>query len=182
MPYVREIITDGHPTLRKVAKKVDPKEISDPLFQQLVDDMFETMYAAPGVGLAAPQVNVSKRFFVIDVHDDKHPPEVVINPKIELAEEEVELTEGCLSVPGMVGDIVRFKRIAVSGLDRDGNKIRLEGEGLFAQCLQHEIGHLNGELYLDNARDVRPAATEEEEQAAEGGVPEAGEGVTAEAH
>ncbi len=182
MPYVREIITDGHPTLRKVAKKVDPREISDPLFQQLVDDMFETMYAAPGVGLAAPQVNVSKRFFVIDVRDDKHPPEVVINPKIELAEEEVELTEGCLSVPGMVGDIVRFKRIAVSGLDREGNKIRLEGEGLFAQCLQHEIGHLNGELYVDKARDVRPALTEEEEAAAEGGVPEVGEGVTAEAH
>ncbi len=182
MPYVREIITDGHPTLRKVAKKVDPKEIGDPLFQQLVDDMFETMYAAPGVGLAAPQVNVSKRFFVIDVRDDKHPPEVVINPKIELAEEEVEVTEGCLSVPGMVGDIVRFKRIVVSGLDRDGNKIRLEGEGLFAQCLQHEIGHLNGELYVDNARDVRPALTEEEEEAAEGGFPEAGEGVTAEAH
>ena len=82
MPYVREILTDGHPTLRKVAKKVDPKEIGDPLFQQLIDDMFETMYAAPGVGLAAPQVNVSKRLFVMDVHDDEHPPAVVINPKI----------------------------------------------------------------------------------------------------
>jgi peptide deformylase len=163
MPYVREIVTDGHPTLRKVAKKVDPKEIGGPLFQQLIDDMFETMYAAPGVGLAAPQVNVSKRLFVIDVHDDQREPAVVINPKIELAEEEVERTEGCLSVPGMVGEITRFKRLAVSGLDRDGNKIRLEGEGLFAQCLQHEIDHLNGELYLDKARNVRPAVTEEEE-------------------
>ncbi len=179
MPYVREIITDGHPTLRKVAKKVDPREIREPLFQQLIDDMFETMYAAPGVGLAAPQVNVSKRFFVIDVRDDKHPPEVVINPKVEFSEEEVELSEGCLSVPGMVGDIVRFKRFAVSGLDRNGDKIRLEGEGLFAQCLQHEIGHLDGELYVDKARDVRPAVTEEELESAEGGAPE---GVTAEAH
>ena len=167
MPYIREIIRDGHPALRKVAKKVDPKEISAPLFQQLIDDMFETMYEAPGVGLAAPQVNVSKRLFVIDVHDDEHEAAVVINPKIESAEEEVEMTEGCLSVPGMVGEIVRFKRLVVSGLDRNGEKIRLEGEGLFAQCLQHEIDHLNGLLYVDKARNVRPAVTEEEKEIAE---------------
>ncbi len=173
MPYVREIVTDGHPTLRKVAKRVDPREIREPLFQQLIDDMFETMYAAPGVGLAAPQVNVSKRLFVIDVHDDDREPEVVINPKIELAEEEIEVTEGCLSVPGMVGEITRFKRMAVSGLDRDGNKIRLEGEGLFAQCLQHEIDHLNGVLYVDKARNVRPAVTDEELEVAEAAQAEA---------
>jgi len=167
MPYIREIIRDGHPTLRKVAKKVDPKEIFDPLFQQLIDDMFETMYAAPGVGLAAPQVNVSKRFFVMDVHDEEYEPAVVINPKIESAEEEVEMTEGCLSIPGMVGEIVRFKRVAVSGLDRNGEKIRLEGDGLLAQCLQHEIDHLNGVLYVDKARNIRPAVTEEEKEIAE---------------
>jgi peptide deformylase len=167
MPYVREIVQEGQPVLRKVAKRVDPKEISEPLFQQLIDDMFETMYAAPGVGLAAPQVDVSKRVFVMDVRDDEHEPAVVINPKIELVEEETELIEGCLSIPGMVGEITRFKRVAVSGLDRDGNKIRLEGEGLFAQCLQHEIDHLNGVLYIDTARDVRPAVTEEEKEIAE---------------
>ncbi|HEY1978132.1 MAG TPA: peptide deformylase [Candidatus Baltobacteraceae bacterium] len=167
MPYIREIVRDGHPTLRKVAKKVDPKEIADPLFQQLIDDMFATMYDAPGVGLAAPQVNVSKRFFVMDVHDDEYEPAVVINPKIESAEEEIEMTEGCLSVPGMVGEIVRFKRVAVSGLDRNGEKIRLEGDGLLAQCLQHEIDHLNGVLYVDNARNIRPAVTEEEKEIAE---------------
>ena len=167
MPYIREIIRDGHPTLRKVAKKVDPREISEPLFQQLIDDMFETMYDAPGVGLAAPQVNVSKRFFVMDVHDDEHEPTVVINPKIESAEEEVEMTEGCLSVPGMVGEIVRYKRIAVTGLDRNGEKIRVEGEGLLAQCLQHEIDHLDGVLYVDKARNIRPAVTEEEKEIAE---------------
>ncbi len=83
MPYLREILADGHPTLRKRAKRVDPKEITDPLFQQLIDDMFATMYAAPGVGLAAPQVNVSKRIFVMDVHDDEHEPAVVINPQLE---------------------------------------------------------------------------------------------------
>jgi peptide deformylase len=167
MPYIREIIQDGHPTLRKVAKKVDPKEISEPLFQQLIDDMFETMYAAPGVGLAAPQVNVSKRIFVMDVQDDERDPAVVINPKIELAEEEVEMTEGCLSVLGYVGEITRYNRVAVSGLDRNGDKIRIEGEGLLAQCLQHEIDHLNGVLYVDKAKNIRKAETKEEQEIAE---------------
>jgi peptide deformylase len=167
MPYIREIVGQDHPTLRKVAKRVDSKEISTPLFQQLIDDMFETMYDAPGVGLAAPQVNVSKRVFVMDVRDDEHEPAVVINPKIESAEEEVELREGCLSVPGMVGDIIRYKRIVVTGLDRTGQKIRIEGEGLLAQCLQHEIDHLNGTLYIDRAQNLRPAVSEEEKEAAE---------------
>jgi peptide deformylase len=173
MPYVREIVRDGHPTLRRVAKKVDPKEIAEPLFQQLIDDMFETMYAAPGVGLAAPQVNVSKRLFVMDVHDDEHPPVAVINPKIVLAEDEEEMTEGCLSVPGMVGEIVRFTHVAITGLDRDGEKIRIEGDGLLAQCLQHEIDHLNGVLYVDRAKNVRPAVTEEEVEIAEAAAAEA---------
>jgi peptide deformylase len=167
MPYVREILTDGHPTLRRMAKRVNPKEISEPLFQQLIDDMFETMYAAPGVGLAAPQINVSKRIFVMDVHDDEHEPVAVINPKIEELTEEIELREGCLSVPGLVGEIVRFKRAVVGGLDRFGQKIRIEGEGLLAQCLQHEIDHLNGVLYIDRAKNVRPAVSEEEKETAE---------------
>jgi peptide deformylase len=167
MAYIREILTEGHPTLRKVAKKVDPKEISDPLFQQLIDDMFATMYDAPGVGLAAPQVNVSKRLFVIDVHDDEHEPAVVINPRIERLGEEVELREGCLSVPGMVGEIVRNERAAVTGLDREGQKIRIEGDGVFAQCLQHEVDHLDGKLYIDRAKDVRPATSDEEKETAE---------------
>lgn len=171
MPYSRKIVTDGHPALRKLAKKVAPSDLDDPLFQQLIDDMFETMYNAPGVGLAAPQVGVCKRFFVMDVGEDDEHPEggryVVINPKIELAEEEVEMTEGCLSVPGYVGDISRFNHVAVSGLDRHGGKIRLEGRGLFAQCLQHEIDHLKGVLYSDKAKNVRKPRTEEEEEIAE---------------
>ncbi len=173
MAYVREIITDGHATLRRVAKRVQPKEIADPLFQQLIDDMFETMYEAPGVGLAAPQVNVSKRLFVIDVQEDEHEPEAVINPKIESADEEVEMTEGCLSVPGYVGEITRFKRVVVTGLDRNGKKLRLEGDGMFAQCLQHEIDHLNGVLYVDKAKNVRKAVTEEEIEIAEHATAEA---------
>lgn len=167
MPYIREILTEGHPTLRKVAKKVDPREISDPLFQQLIDDMFATMYDAPGVGLAAPQINVSKRLFVIDVHDDEHEPAVVINPRIERLGEEVELKEGCLSVPGMVGEIVRRERAAVTGLDRNGQRIRIEGDGVFAQCVQHEVDHLDGKLYIDRAKDVRPATSDEEKETAE---------------
>lgn len=175
MAYLRTIITDGHPTLRKVAKKVDLKELSDPLFQQLIDDMFETMYHAPGIGLAAPQVNISKRLFTIDLQDDDadHGPFVVINPKFETTEGEIESTEGCLSVPGYVGEITRYERVAVTGFDRNGEKIRLEGDGLFARCLQHEIDHLNGVLYTDRAKNVRKAETEEEHEIAEAAAAEA---------
>ena len=161
MPYVREILTEGHPALRKVAKRVEPREIAEPLFQQLIDDMFATMYAAPGVGLAAPQINVSKRLFVVDVHDDEHEPAVVINPRLTPLGEEIELREGCLSVPGMVGEIVRHERVAVTGLDRRGNRVRIEGEGLLAQCLQHEVDHLEGKLYIDRAKNLRPAVSDE---------------------
>jgi peptide deformylase len=169
MAYIREILTEGHPTLRKVAKKVDPAEIADPLFQQLLDDMFATMYDAPGIGLAAPQIGISKRIFTVDLQDeeDGHGPLVVINPKFTLTEGEIEAIEGCLSVPGMVGDMTRFERVVCTGLDRNGKKITLEGEGLFARCLQHEIDHLDGVLYIDKAKNVRAAKTEEEVAEAE---------------
>lgn len=169
MAYIREILTEGHPTLRKVAKKVDPAEIADPIFQQLLDDMFETMYAAPGIGLAAPQIAVSKRIFVVDLQDeqDGHGPLVVINPKFTVTEGEVEAIEGCLSVPGKVGDVTRFEHVVCTGLDRHGKKITLEGTELFGRCLQHEMDHLNGVLYIDKARNLRTAATEEEVAEAE---------------
>ncbi len=169
MAYLREIIKDGHPTLRKIAKKVPLGEIADPIFQQLLDDMFETMYDAPGIGLAAPQVNVSKRVFTVDLQDDdpEHGPLVVINPKFTLTEGEIEATEGCLSVPGMVGEMTRFERVVCAGLDRDGKKIELDATGLFARCLQHEMDHLDGVLYIDKAKNVRPAETEEERAEAE---------------
>ncbi|MDQ6823600.1 MAG: peptide deformylase [Candidatus Eremiobacteraeota bacterium] len=175
MPYVRTIITDGHPVLRKVAKKVDPKEIAEPLFQQLLDDMFLTMYDAPGIGLAAPQINISKRIFTVDLSDDDdaHGPLVVINPKYDVTEGEIEATEGCLSVPGYVGEITRYETVVVSGLDRTGAKIRLEGQGLFGRCLQHEIDHLNGVLYIDRAKNVRKPETQEEQEAAEEAAAEA---------
>jgi peptide deformylase len=169
MAYVREIITEGHPTLRRVAKRVTPRELADPLFQQLIDDMFATMYAAPGIGLAAPQVNVGKRLFTVDLHDDDpaHGPLAIVNPKFTVVEGEVEATEGCLSVPGMVGEMTRYERVVCTGLDRNGEKITLEGDGLFARCLQHEMDHLDGILYIDRAKDVRAAVTQEELEAAE---------------
>jgi peptide deformylase len=169
MAYLREIITEGHPTLRKVAKKVHPGELADPIFQQMLDDMFETMYAAPGIGLAAPQINVSKRVFTLDLQDDAedHGPMVVINPKFTLTEGEIEATEGCLSVPGMVGEMTRFERVVCTGLDRHGKKLELVAEGLFARCLQHEMDHLDGILYIDKAQNIRPAETDEERAEAE---------------
>jgi peptide deformylase len=166
VPYIRPIIHDGHPTLRKVAKKVDLEELKDPLFQQLIDDMFVTMYDAPGIGLAAPQVNVSKRMFVVDLQNDKEQgPYVVINPKFTVTEGEIESIEGCLSVPGMIGDLTRFERVVCVGVDRNGERIELEGTELFGRCLQHEMDHLNGVLYIDKAKNIRKAQTEEEEAA-----------------
>ena len=169
MPYLREIIHDGHPTLRKVAKKVDLRQLKDPLFQQLIDDMFETMYHAPGIGLAAPQVNVSQRIFVVDLQDEagKWGPYTVINPRFTVTEGEIESTEGCLSVPGQVGEITRFERVVCVGVDREGEKVELEGTGLFGRCLQHEMNHLDGILYIDSAKNIRPAQTDEEVEALE---------------
>lgn len=164
MPYKRTIVTEGHAVLRRTAKRVAPQEIADPLFQQLIDDMFLTMYEAPGVGLAAPQIGISKQLFVIDVKDEEHEPAAVINPKIVGAEDEIELTEGCLSLPGYVGEIARFSRVVVVGLDRNGGKVRLEGDGLYAQCLQHEIDHLHGRLYNDRARNLRPSTPADERE------------------
>lgn len=169
MPYLREIIRDGHPTLRKVAKKVDLKQLKDPLFQQLIDDMFETMYQAPGIGLAAPQINVSQRIFVVDLQDEAGTwgPYSVINPRFTVTEGEIESTEGCLSVPGMIGEITRFERVVCVGVDRHGEKIELEGTGLFGRCLQHEMHHLDGVLYIDKAKNIRPAETDDEHEALE---------------
>jgi peptide deformylase len=180
VPYLRAIITDGHPTLRKVARKMRADDLHDPLLQQLIDDMFETMYEAPGIGLAAPQINISKRLFVVDLDDEEeeHGPLVFVNPKFTVAEGEIESIEGCLSVPGMVGDLKRYERVVCSALDRNGKRFEVEGTGLFGRCLQHEMDHLDGVLYIDKAQNIRPAVTEEEKEAlaeanAEGALAEA---------
>lgn len=117
--------------------------------QTLIDDMFETMYEAPGIGLAATQINVHKQLVVIDVSEDKSEPFCFINPVITHAEGEEICQEGCLSVPEYFADVTRAENIKVKALDRDGKEFEVEADGLFAVCIQHEIDHLMGKLFVD---------------------------------
>jgi peptide deformylase len=137
------------PRLRTKAVDVDPAELATPAFQTLLDDMFETMYAAPGIGLAASQVDVHKRFMVIDVSDDRSRPLVFINPRITAREGEQVYQEGCLSVPGIYADVTRSNMITVEALDRHGQPFTLTADGLLAVCIQHEMDHLEGKLFVD---------------------------------
>jgi len=122
---------------------------------QLIDDMLETMYAAPGIGLAATQVNVHQRIIVIDISEQKDQPLVLINPEI-LAREGVELTEeGCLSVPQVFEEVERAARVRVRARDRDGAVLEREFDGLLAVCVQHETDHLDGKLFVDYLSSLR---------------------------
>ena len=137
------------PRLRTKAVAVAPSELAEPAFQQLFDDMFETMYDAPGIGLAASQVDVHKRFMVIDVTEDKSRPLVFVNPVIVAREGEQVYQEGCLSVPGIYADVTRSDVITVDALDRHGVPFTLEADGVLAVCIQHEMDHLDGKLFVD---------------------------------
>ncbi|GHA82606.1 peptide deformylase [Cognatilysobacter bugurensis] len=137
------------PRLRTVAKPVDPAQVTTPEFQTLLDDMFETMYAAPGIGLAASQVDVHQQFMVIDLSDDKSEPRVFINPEIFEREGEQVYQEGCLSVPNIFADVTRANVIKVRALGRDGQPYELDADGLLAVCIQHEMDHLAGKLFVD---------------------------------
>lgn len=117
--------------------------------KQLAEDMTETMYAAPGVGLAAPQVNVHQRLIVVDVSEDKNGLMVLVNPQIIAREGEQEYEEGCLSVPGVYSKISRAARVKVKAQDLDGAPFEVEADGLLAVCLQHEIDHLDGKVFVD---------------------------------
>jgi peptide deformylase len=144
---ILEILEFPDPRLRTVAK---PVAVVDARIRKLVDDMFETMYDAPGVGLAASQVNVHERVVVIDVSEDKSQPMVFINPEITVLDAEVqEYDEGCLSVPGFYETVERPEHIRVTALDHDGKPFTLEPSGLLAVCIQHELDHLNGKLFVD---------------------------------
>ena len=135
------------PRLRTQAKSV---EAVDSRIRQLVDDMFETMYAAPGIGLAATQVNVHERVVVMDLSDEQNAPLVFINPEVEIiGEEKQDYQEGCLSVPGFYETVERPSNIRVKALDRDGTPFVLEPDGLLAVCIQHELDHLDGKLFVD---------------------------------
>ena len=137
------------PRLRTVAAPVDPAQVTTPGFQQLLDDMFETMYDAPGIGLAASQVDVHQQFMVIDISEDKSEPRVFINPQIVARDGEQVYQEGCLSVPGIFADVTRADRITVQAIGRDGAPFELGAEGLLAVCIQHEMDHLAGKLFVD---------------------------------
>ncbi|MFA0923500.1 peptide deformylase [Xanthomonas fragariae] len=137
------------PRLRTKAVPVDAAEVTSPAFQALLDDMFQTMYEAPGIGLAASQVDVHKRFMVIDVSDEKNLPRVFINPEIVSKQGEQLYQEGCLSVPGIYADVSRADAITVGYFDRQGQAQELSTDGLLAVCIQHEIDHLDGKLFVD---------------------------------
>ena len=137
------------PRLRTKAVAVDPARLVEPSFQQLIDDMFETMYDAPGIGLAASQVDVHQRFMVIDVSEDKSRPLVFANPEIIARQGEQVYQEGCLSVPGIFADVTRSDVITVEALDRHGKPFSLEADGVLAVCIQHEMDHLDGKLFVD---------------------------------
>ena len=140
------IIEFPDPRLRTVARPV--KEV-DTRIRQLIDDMFETMYEAPGIGLAATQVDVHQRLLVLDVSEDKSYPMVFINPEILDSEGSQVYQEGCLSVPGIYADVTRAESIVVRALDRDGQSFEVNADGLLAVCIQHEMDHLAGKVFVD---------------------------------
>lgn len=137
------------PRLRTVATEVDVGRITEPDFQRLLDDMFETMYAAPGIGLAASQVDVHQRFMVVDVSEAQDAPLVFINPEIIARDGDQVYQEGCLSVPGIYADVTRSNRIRVRAHGRDGKAFEMDADGLLAVCIQHEMDHLDGKLFVD---------------------------------
>ena len=144
---VLKILEFPDPRLRTKAKPV--AEVTDTT-RRLITDMLETMYDAPGIGLAATQVNVHQRVLVIDVSEDRSKPLVFINPEVSVLDPELgEYDEGCLSVPGFYETVNRPNRIEVTALDRDGKSFTRELDGLLAICLQHEIDHLEGKLFVD---------------------------------
>jgi len=143
-----DILEFPDPRLRTRARRVEQADFT-PDLQILIDDMFETMYAAPGIGLAATQVDRHLRFMVMDISEDHAAPRVFINPEIVARDGEQVYQEGCLSVPGIFADVTRADRITVRALDRTGQPYELEADGLLAVCIQHEMDHLDGKVFVD---------------------------------
>jgi peptide deformylase len=139
----------------RLRTKARPVETVDDELRSLIDDMFETMYDAPGIGLAATQVDVHQRLLVTDVTADKSEPYVLINPEI-IEKDGVTVTEeGCLSVPGYYEEVKRAEHIRVRFLDRNGEEVEMEAEGLLAVCIQHEMDHLDGKLFVDYLSEAK---------------------------
>jgi peptide deformylase len=143
---ILEILHFPDPRLRKTAA---PVTVFDAALARFIDDLFETMYAAPGVGLAAIQVGDTRRVAVMDCSEEKNERIVMCNPRILWSEDEEEVDEGCLSVPDHTDRVRRAMRLRVAAADRDGSAYEMEAEGLWAQCVQHELAHLDGGLYID---------------------------------
>lgn len=143
---ILDILHFPDPRLRQRAVEIE--RVDDDL-RALIDDMFATMYQAPGIGLAATQVNVHRRLLVIDISQEQNQPQVFINPEILERRGVEEMDEGCLSVPGFYERVQRAEQIRVRALNRDGEAFELEADGLLAVCIQHEIDHLDGKLFVD---------------------------------
>jgi peptide deformylase len=133
----------------RLRTKAAPVTVFDAALKQLAADMLETMYEAPGIGLAATQVNVHRQLLVLDVSEEKNEPMTLVNPKITAKEGTQTYQEGCLSVPGIFADVERADRIHVEAQDADGNALSLDADGLLAVCIQHEMDHLAGKLFVD---------------------------------
>lgn len=174
---IQNILTFDDPTLRKQSKRVIR---FDEGLQKLINDLIDTMLAAPGLGLSAPQIGVLRRVIVVldgnylDEESEKEntKPEVIVavNPKIVAKEGEVTTSEGCLSFPGMIGEVTRFEKVKVVGLDRYGNKREIWCEGIVARAFQHEIDHLNGIVLPERAEKGTYRKIEKEEKEKEDGV------------
>lgn len=147
-----EILEYPDPRLRTVAAPV--AEVDDAI-RKLADDMLETMYAAPGIGLAATQVDVHQRLLVIDISEDRSEPLVLINPEIIAESGAVKGDEGCLSVPEIYEAVERAEHIRVRAINRDGESFETEAEGLLAVCIQHEMDHLDGKLFVDYLSEMK---------------------------
>jgi len=169
------IITAPDPRLKAIAKRVDRVDVT---VRRLMDDMLETMYAAPGIGLAATQVDVHQRLVVIDVSADRSDPLVLINPQILAREGEIATEEGCLSVPGYFDEVKRASKIHVRAQDRDGNVFERDCEEILAVCVQHEMDHIDGKLFVDylsslkRERVRKKLEKERKERAARASAPE----------
>lgn len=169
---VRPIVVYDNPLLRKKSRQV---RRVNPAIQALVDDMVETMHAANGIGLAAIQIGVPESVIVVQLPQDENHPHggelyVIVNPQLARKSREMEAgTEGCLSVPGLAGEVSRYRAVTVKGLDARGKPVRIRAEGLLARVFQHEIDHCNGILFIDHITDPEKlwAVQEGEEEAAE---------------
>ena len=139
----------------RLRNKATPVTRVDDTIRALVDDMFETMYQAPGIGLAAPQVCVSKRVIVIDISEDRNAPLCLINPEIVQQEGIETMDEGCLSVPGIFEPVERARQIRVQALGRDGKPLDMRVDDILAVCIQHEIDHLEGKLFVDYLSELK---------------------------